>query len=219
MADLNISQAGIDLIVNEETGGQAYFYHSGENHPDWPGGQSGVTIGIGYDLGYSTPSTIAADWAALPEDEIVALQSVAGIHGAAASSHAHELHWVTVSWEVAMDVFANRDLPKWVDICDRDLPNFGDLHGDCRGALVSLAFNRGESWNTSAANDATGRYREMRAIKSLMMQKRFDDIPAQFLAMRRLWPVDGDLWKRRGHEADLFKQGLIAMKAGELVRN
>ena len=26
--------------------------------------------------------------------------------------------------------------------------------------------------------------------------------------MRRLWPVNGDLWKRRSHEAALFDQGL-----------
>lgn len=205
---LTISQAGIDLIVNEETGGQAY-YEKTELHPDWPGGASGVTIGIGYDLGYSTREIILADWGPqLSDDAVAALQSVAGVHGASAQSHAHELHWVTVPWVAALAVFNERDLPKWIDICDRDLPNFAELSGDSRGALVSLAFNRGESWNTPAANDPSGRYREMRAIKQLMMTKQFDQIPAQFLAMRRLWPVNGDLWKRREHEAALFQGGL-----------
>lgn len=71
---MNISQAAFDLIVNEETGGQAY-YNRTEIHPDWPGGASGVTIGIGYDCGYSDPSTIRADWGPLLPAAIVAPRS------------------------------------------------------------------------------------------------------------------------------------------------
>lgn len=205
---IDISSAAETLIINEETGGESY-YNAHEIRPDYPGGASGVTVGIGYDLGYSTPATIASDWGQLlPDDAVHALQSVAGIKGAAARSHAHELHWIAVPWDAAIAVFRTKDLPKWIDNCDRDLPNFEELSPDCRGALVSLAFNRGESWNTSAINDPTGRYREMRAIKQLMTTKQFDQIPTQFLSMRRLWPPGGDLWGRREREAMLFSTGL-----------
>lgn len=210
MNNLTISDAAITLIINEETGGQKY-YESTEIHPEWPGGASGVTIGIGYDLGYSTSETVASDWGQLlSEDTVAALQSVVGVKGQAAASHAHELHWISVPWDSAIQVFNGHDLPKWIDACDRDLPNFSDLSDDCRGALVSLAFNRGESWNIAAIRDAAGRYREMRAIKQLMTEKRFAEIPEQFLAMRRLWPINSGLWKRREHEAALFTQGLTA---------
>ena len=36
----------------------------------------------------------------------------------------------------------------------------------------------------------------------------FAKIPGEILAMRRLWPVGGDLWRRREHEAALFAKGL-----------
>lgn len=207
MIDLyGISPEADQLIINEETGGQAY-YEKTERHPTWPGGMSGVTIGNGYDLGYSTKANIAADWGPfLTANAIAALQSVSGIHGSPASSHAHELHWIDVPWDAAMAVFHERDLPKWVDIVRRVLPNCGKLNGDCLGAIVSLAFNRGPSFDQSGA-----RYTEMRNIKQHMGMMQFDKIPADFRSMKRLWPVGGDLWRRREHEAVLFEKGLAAM--------
>lgn len=200
MTDLHgISEDADQLIIQEETGGQAY-YEKTEMHPDWPGGMSGVTIGNGYDCGYSTPADIAADWGpVLSADAVAALQLVAGIHGTPAQSHAHELHWITVPWDAAMEVFHERDEPKWVDIVERDLPNCDKLNGDQLGALVSLAFNRGASFNL-----AGDRYIEMRNIRAHMAAEAFSLIPGEFLSMRRLWPEGGDLWKRRGHEAALF---------------
>lgn len=195
-----ISQDGDNLIVDEETGGQAEYLRTGENHPDYPGGLSGVTVLIGYDCGYSTAQQIGDDLGPyLPADVVAALQSVAGIHGSPAHSHAAELHWIDCPWDAAMEVFHDRDLPKWVGICERDLPNFDLLHGDQKGAETSLAFNRGPSFDQPG-----DRYAEMRNIKAHMIAQRFDLIPAEFLAMRRLWPEGGDLWKRRGHEAALF---------------
>ena len=194
-----ISQDAADLIINEETGGETY-YSATESHPDWPGGASGVTIGQGYDCGYATPDEIFADWSGrISADAVTALQSVAGIHGSPAQSHARELHWITVPWDAALTVFYDRDLPKWVGIVERALPNCDQLHGDQLGATTSLAFNRGASFDLPG-----DRYSEMRAIKAHMAAQRFDLIPAEFLAMRRLWPEGGDLWKRRGHEAALF---------------
>lgn len=209
MTDLHgISQDADNLIINEETGGQPY-YEKTEMHPDWPGGMSGVTVGNGYDCGYSDPATIAADWGpVLPADEVAALQSVAGIHGSPAQSHARELHWITIPWDAAMAVYHNRDLPKWVGIVQSALPNCDQLNGDQLGALTSLAFNRGPSFDQPG-----DRYVEMRNIKAHMEAERFDLIPAEFLSMRRLWPQGGDLWNRRGHESALFENGLHEQEA------
>jgi hypothetical protein len=55
---LKSSQAAIDLIVMEEVSSQAAYTKLYQG-PTWPGGASGVTIGIGYDGGYSTPAVIA----------------------------------------------------------------------------------------------------------------------------------------------------------------
>src|ERR1700678_3863445 len=99
-----MSQKAFDLIVEEETGGEAY-YNKTEIHPDWPGGASGVTIGVGYDCGYETPAQIGADWAALPSAARASLQECAGITGSPASSRARELHAVSVPWDLALNVF------------------------------------------------------------------------------------------------------------------
>jgi hypothetical protein len=200
---LPISQESETLIVDEETGGQAY-YEKTEMRPDCPGGMSGVTIGDGYDLGYSTIQDVANDWGPyLPADAVAALQSVVGIHGSPAKSHAAELHWVVVPWVAAQGVFLKKDVPKWTLTCQRDLPNFALLTPTCRGCIVSVAFNRGASFDL-----AGDRYVEMRSIKAHMIAKQFDQIPGDIIRMQRLWPVNGDLWKRRAHEAALFTKGL-----------
>ena len=62
---------------------------------------------------------------------------------------------------------------------------------------------------------ADDRHREMRAIAQHMAAKEFGKIPGEFLAMRRLWPQGGDLWRRRGHEAALFQKGLDDQKAAQ----
>lgn len=204
---LKSSQDAINLIVTEEVSSQA-TYQAKYQHPEWPGGMSGVTIGIGYDCGYSDPHTIAGDWGdKLSPAMVQALEAVAGIHGSAASSHAHALRGVvTVPWDAAMAVFAGRDMPKWEAIVAHALPNTGDLHPDSFGALVSLAYNRG----AGGFNSGDPRFTEMHAIHSLMAAEQFDRIPDEFRAMKRLWPNVLGLRLRRDHEAALFAKGLLA---------
>lgn len=203
---MKMSQKAFNLIVNEETGGEAYYLKSGENHPDWPGGASGVTIGIGYDCGYETAAQITADWGGkIPSAMVAHLSQCAGIHGSPAHSLAHEL-WgsIAISWGVALDVFKERDVPKWEGVILNVLPNADQLSGDSFGALVSLAFNRGASFSLDG-----DRYFEMRNIKRLMRAKDFSKIPDQIRHMKRLWPNSGDLRRRRDHEASLFEEGLV----------
>ncbi len=206
-----ISQKAFDLIVAEETGGEAY-YRETEQSTDWPGGASGVTIGCGYDCGYAGVADIAADWGdRLSPVMVKALQGVAGIHGSPAAALAHELrNMIDVPWDVALDVFKNRDVPKWETIVAKALANTDALlalphGGDSFGALVSLAFNRGASFAL-----AGGRYREMRTIAAVMQARQFAAIPDQFRSMKRLWPNVRDLRDRRDHEAALFEGGLAA---------
>lgn len=194
------------LIIQEETGGQP-LYNLRYVHPTWPGGASGVTIGCGYDCGYSTPSQIGADWAEyLDNRAVTALQSVAGIRGFPAKSHAGELHdAVSVPWELAIKVFIDRDIPKWMATLETSLPHLDLLPPECRGALLSVTFNRGASYSLPGS-----RYTEMRAIKSDMQAQHFGDIPVQLRSMKRLWPTVQGLRDRREHEAALFERSLAA---------
>jgi len=48
-----LTQKALDLI----------FEYEGLDQPgEWPGGQSGITIGIGYDLGYIEAAVFRQDW-------------------------------------------------------------------------------------------------------------------------------------------------------------
>ena len=198
------SQAAINLIVTEEVSSQA-TYEKLYQPPSWPGGMSGVTIGIGYDCGYSTPDVIAADWGdKLPAPTVKCLEDVAGIHGSPAQSYAHALRGVvTVPWDAAMAVFIQRDMPKWEQTVAHALPNTDKLAPDSFGALVSLAYNRGASFGL-----AGDRYTEMRGIRYLMGAEQFERIPDEFRSMKRLWPNVLGLRLRRDHEAALFEKGL-----------
>ena len=203
---LRSSKAAIDLIVTEEVGSFSQYLWLYQ-HPDWPGGASGVTIGIGYDCGYAQRAEIFADWGArLPAAMVDALAACAGISGPPAHSHAAALRGVvTVSWEAAMAVFMTRDLPKWEGLVERALPNTDRLSADSFGALVSLAYNRGaDGFNAGGDRD-----REMHAIRQHMALRMFEDIPDDIRAMKRLWPNVTDLRLRRDHEAALFEKGLL----------
>jgi hypothetical protein len=206
---MKCSQAAIDLIWREETGPDGYYVRSNECRADWPGGASGVTIGGFYDLGYVSETELKRDWGdKLPASMIETLESVVGIHGRPAQSHAHELdHIVNVPEDVARDVFLTRELPKWEAAVNR-LPNAEKLPADSFGALVSIAMNRGDEFGTSPARDPIGRYREMYLIRVDMLDGRFDAIPDLIRRMKRLWPGNMDLQQRREHEAALFAQGL-----------
>jgi hypothetical protein len=204
---MRISQTAFDFIVEQETGGQK-VYERTEQATDWPGGPSGVTIGIGYDCGYCSATQIGSDWGGkLPSSMITSLQTTAGIVGDPAQSAAQRIKSsVSVPWTVAIDVFRSVDIPRWEAIVYHALPNADALAPDSYGALVSLAFNRGASFDKSG-----DRYTEMRNIKQHMADKRFDLIPAEFRSMKRVWigtSLEHDMTQRREAEAVLFEQGL-----------
>lgn len=202
-----ISDDAFNLIVTEEDSGQAYYIRHYE-HFEFPGGASGPTIAIGYDCGYVTAAEAYTDWSGLVDATTLgAIQRACGIRGELAQSFVRVRgSSVTITWDQAIKQFREREVPKWIKRVQAALPNTDQLSPDSLGAIVSLTYNRG----SGGYNDPGPRYSEMRAIRVLMASENFSKIPAEFLAMRRLWPVGGDLWKRREHEAALFQKGLAA---------
>lgn len=202
-----ISQGAIDLIVYSEVSSAAYYTRRLQ-HPAWPGGSSGVTIGVGYDLGQQTKDAVKAAWGGLVEAAVLErLQHACGIHGEEAKALTAEMQDVIITWEQAYAVFTGSTLPTYIAMTERALPNTGLLSPDSLGALVSLVYNRGAGGFSSSSD----RYREMRAIKQDMADKAFAKIPAEFRAMKRLWagnPATTGLVTRRENEAKLFEQGL-----------
>jgi GH24 family phage-related lysozyme (muramidase) len=203
-SDRHISQRGIDLIVASEVSSRA-VYEARLKHPEWPKGNSGVTIGIGYDLGFVNESAFADHWAGLLSDKAIeTLANVCGLKGSLARDALAGVRHITVEWNPAADQF-HRYLPYVVAETERAFPNCKDLSDESLGALVSLVYNRG-----SDTSD-TPRRREMRAIRQLMVAKNFQLIPAQIRAMKHIWEGDPEargLLARRELEAKLFEEGL-----------
>lgn len=199
-----ISKAALDLIIREEVSSKAR-YEAKYRRPEWPGASSGATIGIGYDLGQTSPATVRADWQGrVPTAMLEAMLSACGATGAAGKTAAQRIRSkVEIPWALAIAVHEERVVPRWVDKVRRALPNTDQLSPDCLGALVSLTFNRGPSFSNTGA-----RYAEMRRIKAHMTSQVFERIPPEFRSMKRLWPTLPGLQKRREAEARLFEKGL-----------
>jgi hypothetical protein len=195
---MNLSEKGISEIIRWETGGRKYY----QKHPEWPGELSGVTIGIGWDLGHTPIQETISAWShKLGLSTFTALSAVAGIWGEDAKAILEKVEHLVIPWEAAFDVFSQHTLPNWYLKTLRIYPQIIDLHGDCAAALVSLVFNRG----TSLAGE---RRKEMLEIQQLLRKGKLDEVPAQFKAMRRLWPGTEGLRTRRLQEAELFAGGL-----------
>jgi len=200
---MNLSTKGINAIIQWETGGESYY----DRHPEWPGEQSGVTIGVGWDLGQTPATDTSRAWASyLDAATLALLVSVSGRQGENAKEVLPHVRHLVVPWKSAMAVFESVTLPKWYMKTLRIYPQMIDLPGDCAAALVSLCFNRG----TSLSGD---RRREMSNIQALLKRGELDKIPDQFRSMKRLWPQSQGLRRRRDEEADLFEAGLVP--AGE----
>lgn len=202
-----ISQESFDLIVNSEVSSRA-MYERNYHRPERPGGQSGITVGIGYDCGYSDSIIIQQDWAGkIPDAMVAVLRGVAGLKGEAAQRQLARVRpLVDVPWDAALDVFSNVSIPKYLKMTSA-LPHFDELPPGCKGVLLSLVYNRGASFSLPGQ-----RYQEMRNIKELMAVKRFANIPAEFRKMKRLWttPSVRGVAIRRETEARMFEKALSA---------
>ncbi len=205
---MKIGQRAFDLIVREEVSSQAYYTKHYQN-PEWPGGLSGITVAIGYDLGYASVAKITADWRLhVSSDMLAQMVRCSGVRGIAARDLLPSVKQsIKIPWAAAIEVFASRDLPQWTSEVCRMLPNTDKLTPDCLGVLVSIAYNRGLSFDSFG-----DRYTEMRAIKA-HMSGMVAAIPADIISMKRLWPTVAGLRNRRDHEAALFQEALTD-KAG-----
>jgi hypothetical protein len=201
---MQISQTAFDMIVAEEVTSKAY-YERHYQRPEWPGVQSGVTVGIGYDLGQASQAKIRADWAGLvPPDMLEVMAGCAGFVGSAGQAKCAAVkNRILVPWDAAMHVFANRDVPAWTSTVMRAVPGSDKLTPSCLGTLVDTAYNRGASFN-----NAGDRYREMRAIRDEVRVGNLGAVPAEFQSMKRLWPGVSGLQRRCDHRIDLWRKGM-----------
>ena len=207
-----IGPEGYRFIIAHEVSSRSYYQRK-LRHPIKPGGASGVTIGIGYDLGHQSLEGFREHWAGLLEtDAMRRLEACIGKTRGSATSALRAVHDIVIPYDKAIDVFERDSLPRYFGYLNRHIRDdvLAGLAPDCVAALVSLTFNRGASYQKAGT-----RYQEMRAIRSALNGGQPELVPDLLRAMKRLWrgrPNLRGLLRRRDEEADLFESGLVDMR-------
>jgi GH24 family phage-related lysozyme (muramidase) len=205
-----LSKKSLDLILEFEVGGGENYYNKFLKNPAWPGEQSGVTIGIGYDLGYVNKSEFSEDWKDLPKQIFDRLYKVVGIKGYNAKNLIRGLKDINIPWELSLQVFNNKTVVKFWNLTKQTFPNFDNLPEDAKGGLVSLVFNRGNALEGD-------RRREMKLIRDGMKlvssfdQKALTFIANQIRSMKRIWiggSIEKGMSRRRDAEAKIIEESL-----------
>lgn len=200
----DIPTRAVAFIAREEVGGRGY-YDTQCTRPTWPGGASGVTIGVGYDLGYQV--AFDADWSSLlTPAQIAGLRPWLGRKGQTASAGPAQLTGTTIPWHAAWTVFIRRTLPAEIATTRATFTGPVLLPPLCLGVLVSLVYNRGSAMADTPGYP--GSRKEMRDIRDAVAAGRTADVPAALRSMKRLWPEGNGLRDRREREAKLFEEGL-----------
>ena len=199
-----VSKKAIDLIIQHEVGGRAY-YDKKLQAPIWAGGESGVTIGMGYDLGFNSDKQFMLDWSGVINLNFInALRPTIGIKGIQAKAMLKgEVLNIRIPYNTAYEVFVKSSLPRYYAMTKKIYPNMDLLNDDTKGALVSVVYNRG--------NRLEGDSRiEMRAIVDLIATQDYEGIAEQIEKSKRLWEGKGldGLVTRRESEADLVRESM-----------
>lgn len=205
LSKMALSPASLKLILRFEVGGGQSYYDKKLKSPTWPGAASGVTIGVGYDLGYYEPATIQKDWEDyLSPKDLKRLLACAGKTGKDAEKALAGVKDIVVPWDDALAVFQNTTIATFWRKTKATFPGVEKLHPNARGALLSLVFNRGTSLKGE-------RRKEMAAIKDLIAEKDYTEISRQLEAMKRVWvgtTIEAGMSRRRDAEAALVRTAL-----------
>lgn len=196
-----LTPAGRALIYQFEVGGGQPYYNRFLARPTWPGAASGVTIAIGYDLGYNSRAVILSDWKGLPGNHPARLAEVAGYKGGSAKPKVAQVRDILVAWKIAEEVYDRVTVTKFYSLCKRTYPGFEELRPNAQAAILSLTFNRG--------NSLVGeRRREMKEIARLAPKADYAGMAKQIRLMKRVWTgtdIQAGMYRRRDAEARLME--------------
>ncbi len=200
-----LSSASLKLILQFEVGGGKTYYEKKLKSPTWPGEASGVTIGVGYDLGYYEAETIQKDWEDyLTPKDLKRLIACAGKKSKEAEKTIVSVKDIVIDWDDALAVFKNTTISTFWRKTKSTFPGVETLHPNARGALLSLVFNRGTSLKGE-------RRKDMAAIKELIVDKDYEEIASQLEAMKRIWvgtTIAEGMNRRRDAEAALVRTAI-----------
>jgi hypothetical protein len=211
-----ISKKSFDLIVSAETGGIDY-YNKFLIFPTYPGGASGVTVGVGFDCGYHTVKEIRDAWEGLVNGNILAFLISAS--GKTADNAKKLITPATkgfrIPYQIAEKVFIEKTIPKYKAQLLSAYADVEQLNADTVGALLSIVFNRGASFGTQGKASWNSR-KEMRELKPLITAKNYKAIAQKIREMKRLWDGLNDATLLKSH-TELRLQGLLKRREDEAL--
>ncbi len=183
--------------------GDLDWVHRKEGHrgrPYWPGGESGVTLDPGVDLGHAAADLIERLYGPLcTSAQMTALRQVFGLQGEAANDTLKAsavLAGIRLTNAQAAELMPFAAHNYWRDISKR----FKALQrkstpASVQTALLSLAYNRG------AGN------RHLESLGELLEDKQWSDVAAKIAAMQQSHKLKGIRIRRR-EEASLIRAEL-----------
>lgn len=203
---------GIAFIALKETGGLSYYRQVG-TWPHFPGEESGITLGVGYDLRWQDEKAFRALWSPyFPSKIIKELAEDLGRKGSRKRADELKAMGIQVPFSIAWNVFLQDSLPNYYRKTEAIYPALGSLPPLCQAVLVSLVYNRGDSLVELPSRQ------EMRNIRDLLQvaaesdessrRAALEKVADELVSMKRLWPQAEGLRKRRDEEAVLWLQGL-----------
>lgn len=193
------TKEGYDLIVNSETGGQGY-YNKFLKFPTVPPGDSGITIGVGFDTQFYGKSIILNWWKDLGDKNVNRIANTAGFNHIKAKSTINSIKDILISWDLATTVFNNHTIPQYYSLALRTYPGLDKLCLNAQASITSVIFNRGSSLSGPARI-------EMRDLKDEIAKKDYAAMASSIRSMKRIWAgkdMDG-LLIRRNNEAKLIE--------------
>lgn len=208
-----VSEEAVALILRFEIVSENYYTRFLEKGHVPKNGRSGVTVGLGFDLGQHSPEMIRQVFSGkLSRTEIDRLAALAGLRGDKAREAFEKMEKVVVPLEMARDVFLEWILPEVVGHTVRIFPETATLHPDAAGALVSLVFNRGSALASKELQaDGTDRRAGMATIKALLAGGKFAEVPEEIRRMKEIVEANElGLKVRREAEAALFQKAFPA---------
>jgi hypothetical protein len=163
-------------------------------HPYWPGGTSGVTLGVGWDAGYHSRAELRETWAALGADTLALLDGAAGKKGREAQALIPQLRAIDVPRALSIQVLNHSLNDDYYPLVVQLFPGLERLPAEAQVVFISVVFNRGPSmghdpdWSTAKEVD---RRFEMRRMQADVKSADLFAIYAHLGTMKRLWETAG----------------------------
>jgi GH24 family phage-related lysozyme (muramidase) len=197
-----LHKLGVDKMIGYEIGserpGDLRMYNRKYGLPTVPSNGSGVTIGIGYDLGMNKPHQIQKDWQGKVNANALAFfMSCADKTGLTASKMITPATRFFVPYSAAYEVFRTSTLPRFCRLTKISFPAIEQLNPLAQAVIVGIVYNRGNGLvdvTTTARRER--RREEMRNLVGAISKQDYVSIAEEIENMKRLWDgipdFDGD---------------------------